>query len=403
MRQRFIDNNYVNFEDVNSIAKGQNKTLRQAFIEMEQAKEMMARNQSTLVKDYQKNSQFFHDAKFFADSEAGQFPIDAFQILDLTVNLPLNKYWAQELVPIRYGGGAVESFAFFRSNIGLAEGRLAGGNTNEVPLVSVASQKKVVPIYAIKLGILLGNVDLMKAQTINFDILERHEDALRTSYWREIEYMAFEGNVGIGDITTGTTNFFPGLLNIPTSGSGIGYTALSSEQWSAHDVSEWTTTMITVIESMKRAVRYNRDYYPNTILLGPDVWTLLAKPAVVGAIGETTTGAGIATSVMQYIQREIKNRLQVEVEFVELPYLQAGAEAIYGFPIEASGANSAGRIVFYRKDEKVIKMPITMALTGGAMAYSPTEDGYRKVYVAFAGPLALVYPESIHYLDNKAG
>ena len=53
MRTRFIDNNYVNFEDVNSIAKGQNKTLRQAFIDMEQAKEMMARNQSTLVKDYQ--------------------------------------------------------------------------------------------------------------------------------------------------------------------------------------------------------------------------------------------------------------------------------------------------------------------------------------------------------------
>ena len=153
---------------------------------------------------------------------------------------------------------------------------------------------------------------------------------------------------------------------------------------------------------MKRNVRYNRDFYPNTALLGPDVWTLLAKPAVVGAIGDAG-GAGIATSIMQYIQREIKNRLQVEIEFVELPYLQAGAEATYGFPIEASGENSTGRIVFYRKDEKVIKMPITMALTGGAMAYSPTEDGYRKVYVAFAGPLAIIYPESIYYLDNKAG
>jgi hypothetical protein len=402
MRQRFIDNKYVDFRDVDAIAKGQNKSLRQAFIEMEEAKEKMARNQSTLIKDYQKNTQFFHDSKFFADSEASQFPIDAFQILDLTVNLPLNKYWAQELVPIRYGGGAVESFAFFRSNIGLGEGRLAGGNTNEVPLVSVASEKKVVPIYAIKLGILLGNVDLMKAQTINFDILERHEDALRTSYWREIEYMAFEGNVGIADITTSTTNFFPGLLNIPTTGSGIGYSALSAEQWSAHDVSEWTTTILTIIEAMKRNVRYNRDFYPNMALLGPDVWTLLAKPAVIGAVGDAS-GAGIATSIMQYIQREIKSRLQVEIEFVELPYLQANAEATYGFPIEASGANSTGRIVFYRRDEKVIKMPITMALTGGAMAYSPTEDGYRKVYVAFAGPLAIIYPESIYYLDNKAG
>lgn len=400
MRTRFIDNKYVDFSDVNALAKGQNKTLRQAFIEMEEAKEKMARGQSTLVKDYQKNTQFFHDSKFFADSEAGQFPIDAFQILDLTVNLPLNKYWAQELVPIRYGGGAVESYAFFRSNIGLAEGRLAGGNTNEVPLVSIASQKKIIPIYAIKLGILLGNVDLMKAQTINFDILERHEDALRTSYWREIEYMAFEGNVGIADITTSTSNFFPGLLNIPTSGSGI-YYAASSADWDTLDISGINTLFLTAVASMKRNVRYNRDFFPNTIAIGPALWTLMQAPALVGATG-TASDVGVVTSIMQYVQREIKNRLQVEVEYVELPYLDAGAEATHGFPIEASGANSNGRVVIYRKDEKVFKMPITMALTGGAMAYSPTEDGYRKTYVAFAGPLAIVFPEAIGYIDNAA-
>lgn len=400
MRTRFIDNKYVDFSDVNALAKGQNKTLRQAFIEMEEAKEKMARGQSTLVKDYQKNTQFFHDSKFFADSEAGQFPIDAFQILDLTVNLPLNKYWAQELVPIRYGGGAVESYAFFRSNIGLAEGRLAGGNTNEVPLVSIASEKKIIPIYAIKLGILLGNVDLMKAQTINFDILERHEDALRTSYWREIEYMAFEGNVGIADITTSTSNFFPGLLNIPTTGSGI-YYAASSADWDTLDISGINTLFLTAVASMKRNVRYNRDFFPNTIVIGPALWTLMQAPALVGATG-TASDVGVVTSIMQYVQREIKNRLQVEVEYVELPYLDAGAEATHGFPIEASGANSNGRVVIYRKDEKVFKMPITMALTGGAMAYSPTEDGYRKTYVAFAGPLAIVYAEAIGYIDNAA-
>ena len=142
------------------------------------------------------------------------FLLTLFQILDLTINLPLNKYWAQELVPIRYGGGAAESVAFFRQNIALAEGRLAGGNTNEIPLVQISDQKVTGPIYAIKLGILLGMVDLMKAETINYDLLERHESALRTSYWREIEYLAFLGNVGIAD--TITDNFKPGLLNMPT-------------------------------------------------------------------------------------------------------------------------------------------------------------------------------------------
>lgn len=387
---RFIDSK-INFAEVNGSAKAQNKSIRQAFIEMEAEKEKFGRGSSDLVKDYTKNTQYFHD------SEAGQFPIDAFQVLDLTVNLPLNKYWAQEIVPIRYGGGAVESFAFFRNNVGLAEGRLAGGNTNEIPLVSVSAQKITVPIYAIKLGIVLGMVDLMKAETINFDILERHEGALRLSYWREIEYFAFQGNVGIGDITTSTTNFFPGLLNIPTSGSGIYYNALTVEKWDAHDVGEWTTTMVGAFATMKQNVRFNRDYFPDTVLLPPSAWTLMQSPAVIGS-----GAVGIAQSIMEYVQKQIKLRLQMDVEFIELPYLDAGASSTYGFPIEASGANSTGRIVIFRKDEKVLKMPITMALTGGATLPSPTEDGLRKNYVGFAGPLAIVYPESIGYVDNKA-
>ncbi len=273
---RFIDTKYVDFNDVKASAKVQNKTIRQAFIEMEAEKEKFSRGTSDLVKDYTKNTQYF------GDSEAGQFPVDAFQVLDLTINLPLNKYWAQELVPIRYGGGAVESFAFFRNNVGMAEGRLAGGNTNEIPLVSVSSQKITVPIYAIKLGIVLGMVDLMKSETINFDILERHEGALRLSYWREIEYFAFDGNVGIGDITTSTSNFFPGLLNIPTTGSGIYYGAEATEQWGSHNVSEWTTALLGVAGSMKRNVRFNRDFFPNVVAVGPEVWTLLQAPAVIG-------------------------------------------------------------------------------------------------------------------------
>jgi hypothetical protein len=384
---RFIDNK-IDFTDY----KVKGKTVREAFIEMEAEKEKYGRGTTSLIKDHAKNTQYFHDA------EANQFPIDAFQVLDLTINLPLNKYWAQELVPIRYGGGAVESFAFFRSNVGLAEGRLAGGNTNEVPLVSISTEKVTVPIYAIKLGIVLGMLDLMKAETVNFSLIERHESALRTSYWREIEHFAFEGNVNIGDITTSTSNFFPGLLNIPVSGAGIYYKIEASEQWSAHDVAEWTTALLTMFATMKQNVRYNRDYFPNTVLVPPTAWTLLQAPATLAS-----GTVGMAQSIMQYVQTEIKSRLQIEVEFIELPYLDANASSTLGFPIEASGAGSTGRIVAYRKDEKVLKLPITMALTGGATLPSPTEDALRKNYVSFTGPLAIVYPESIGYLDNKAG
>lgn len=392
---RFIDTK-MNFVDYNANAKAQRKTVRQAFLDEQSELEGRFLGKTTLLKDHAKNTQFFKDGA------EGQFPIDAFQILDLTINLPLNKYWAQELVPIRYGGGAAESVAFFRQNIALAEGRLAGGNTNEIPLVGITDQKIVGPIYAIKLGILLGMVDLMKAETINYDLLERHETALRTSYWREIEFLAFTGNVGIADITTNTDNFKPGLLNMPTT-SGIYYTALNGVDWANYTVSTWTTLFLTAIGQMKMNLRFNRDYFPNTVLVPPAVWSLMQQPAVVGAIGAVTTGTGVAVSIMEYVKKQINDRLQIQVEFEELPYLQAGAASTNGFPIEEDGANNKGRIVIYRKDEKVIKLPITMALTGGATLPSPTEDGLRKNYVAFAGPLLVVYPEAIGYLDNDTG
>ena len=389
---RFIDTK-LNFADYNANAKAQRKTVRQSFLDEQAELENRFLGKSTLIKDHAKNTQFFKDGA------EGQFPVDAFQILDLTINLPLNKYWAQELVPIRYGGGAAESVAFFRQNIALAEGRLAGGNTNEIPLVQISDQKVTGPIYAIKLGILLGMVDLMKAETINYDLLERHESALRTSYWREIEFLAFLGNVGIADITTSTDNFKPGLLNMPTT-SGIYYNALSSADWANYTVSSWTTLFLTAIGQMKMNLRFNRDYFPDTVLLPPDVWSLMQQPAVVGAIGAVTTGTGIAVSIMEYVKKQINDRLQIQVNFEELPYLQTGASSTNGFPVEEDGANNEGRIVIYRKDEKVIKLPITMALTGGATLPSPTEDGLRKNYVAFAGPLLVVYPEAIGYLDN---
>lgn len=387
----------MTFNDYNIIAQGQGKTIRQVYKEVQANYEGIMRGTSEILDGYAKDTQYFHDSKFFTDeSSAGMYPIDAFQLLDLTVNLPLNKFWAQELVPMRLGGGAVESFAFFRSNIGIANARLAGGNSNSVPLVAISDEKVVIPIYPIRLGILLGDVDMMKSEQVNYGLLERHEMALRTSYWKEIELFAFQGNVNIGDITTSTSNFYPGLLNIAVSGAGIYYRILTSEQWSSHDIDEWTYDFITAVATMKKNLRYQRDYFPNTILLPPTVWTLLQKKAVIG------TDAGIALSILEYIQRQIKARLQIDVTFVELPYLDTNAVSSDGFFVEEDGAGSAGRIVIYRNDEKCIKLPIAMPLTGGAALPSPTEAGIRKNYLAFAGPLAIVYPETIGYIDNKS-
>ena len=77
MNMRFIDTK-MNFVDYKAEAKAENKTLRQAFIEREALKESQFTGKTNLIKDHAKNTQFFKDGG------EGFFPVDAFQILDLT-------------------------------------------------------------------------------------------------------------------------------------------------------------------------------------------------------------------------------------------------------------------------------------------------------------------------------
>ena len=209
--------------------------------------------------------------------------------------------------------------------------------------------------------------------------------------------------MGIGNITTGaSTGFKGGLLNQPITGeNAVGYKILTAANWTTFDVNDFVELIVGAAAEMKQSLRFNRDYFPNTCAIPPKLWSELQKAAVVGAVG-SSDGTGIAMSNFEYVRRELRNRLGIDVEFVELPYLDAGAKTTQGFPIEQSGVGLTGRIVLYRNDEKVFKMPITMALTGGAALPSPTEDGIRKNYVAFAGPPLVMYPEAIYYIDNKA-
>ena len=165
-------------------------------------------------------------------------------------------------------------------------------------------------------------------------------------------------------------------------------------------INNFVDMFVGAVATMKKDLRFNRDFFPNKVLVPPTLMTAMQAAALVGDLG--SSGAGIATSIFEYIRQEVRNRLSIDVTFEELPYLDAGAIATDGFFVEQSGANSTGRVVIYRQDEKVIKLPITMGLTGGAALPSPTEDGIRKNYVAFVGPLLVVYPETIYYIDNKA-
>jgi uncharacterized repeat protein (TIGR02543 family) len=338
----------------------------------------------------------------FADDFAApnQFAVSGFELFDLTPNLPLSQFFHQGLMPIRIGGGFVETVSAMRLNFAMAKMRLAGGSTNEANVSDALPEKISVPAYAFLYGVIVGEVDWMKSSQVAYDLLGYKLETLRLSYQRELDYFAFLGNEGITGITSASDKFYGGLLNQDTT-EVVGYEVAESD-WNSWDVEDFINYFVRIISYLVVLNRFAAEIVPDTILFPTELWERFTQPAVVGTVG-AASGAGVITSILDYIQRQLQVRTGRRFNFVELPYLSRNATKDYTTAgIVANGETEEGRIVFYRNAEKVLRMNITMPLVGGALLPSPTEFGYRQNHIAVVSTPMFIYPTSIYYLDNFA-
>jgi len=339
----------------------------------------------------------------FADDFASpnQFAVSGFELFDLTPNLPMSQFFHQGLMPVRVGGGFAETVSALRLSYQMAKMRLAGGNTNQAYTSDSLPEKITVPAYAFLYGLVIGEVDWMKSSSVAYDILGYKLEALRLSYQRELDYFAFLGNEGINGITSSSDNFAGGLLNQDYTNGYVGQEVADTD-WSTWDVEDFINKFIEIFTNLRVLNRFTAELIPDTVAFPTELWTRFAQPAVVGTVG-ASSGAGVATSIFDYLKQQIRNVLGRDVNFVELPYLSKNADADYTTAgIVANGANETGRIVFYKNSERALRMHVTMPLVGGALAYSPTEFGYRQNHIAVVSTPLIVYPTTIYYLDNAS-
>lgn len=349
------------------------------------------------------------EGHFVEDAEygLGYLPVNAFDLLDRAVHLPIKKFFAPDFVPIRTGGGVAERLVAFRAQEVPVEMQLAGGQNNSVPLVNGAFQPYSVPVLGWEAGIKIGVVDLMKAQKGNYSILEHHEESLRTSYWFRVEKSSMIGNIGIDGITTNAhADFVGGLLNQPEARIGGIVEAQVDVNGTPTDkaledmtIDELANVFGDIIERELVAVRYNRDFFINRIALYPELYKkLVVTPATIGTLSGDATA--VITSQLEYLKRHLSALTDGEIQFGRLPYLSKNA-LTQGFPFKEDGQNSLGRVIFYHQGEKAFYFGIPMPLTLGALLVSPTENGYRKNGLTFmASGILINYKDTIWYLDN---
>lgn len=400
-----FESNYT-FMDALNQATGERKTLRQVVMEKEAYIEDPRVKKNFLVD----STKALHQARLSEETELMdgaelQFAYNGFTALDLNIRRPMFKVYAPKHVPFIYGGGAIETDKGFFMNYATQPGRLASGNNNKVNLVKSNVETLQAPIVPITLGMFVGQVDLMKADQIGYDVIGAEGEAVRYSYQVELDKFAFVGHRGLNGGTTDAADGARGLLNQTSTYAPVQDLETTTDYTlTAKKFEKMTTDKLVEVfvgEYIKFAeqVGFDEAYLLNKILVYPSLLKALVKPAYI------TSSGTVFRSHLEYLKAQI-NEIRIglsgpEVAIDVLPYLEPYVAANFKFDplLNEDGTNNTGRVIMYRQDPYVFRMRLALDLTPGAIVYDSANNGMRRNYIAFIGTPLAYYP-TFRYVDN---
>jgi len=344
----------------------------------------------------------------FKDGAEQQFAYNGFTVLDLNIRKPMFNVYALRDVPHIYGGGAVETDKGFFFNYATQRGRLASGNNNKVNLVKSNVETLQAPILPITLGLFVGQVDLMKAETIGYDVIGVEGEAVRYSYQVELDKFAFVGHRGIDGTSTDGSTMARGLINQASTEvtitdletvTGYDFVSSSHKKFEVMTTSELVNVIVGEYLAYAQAVVYTPEKLPNKWLIYPTLYAALVKPAYI------TSSGTVFKSHLEYLKAQL-NEIATgfggpEVMIVPNPYL-APSTVFSNFDtiLNEDGTNNTGRTILYRQDPYLFRSRLALDLTPGALVYDPANNGFRRNYIAFIGVPLVFYPTAIRYIDN---
>lgn len=398
-------NSPYTFKDAQESAKNNRMTLDEAVYWKERRfdSDKAQVSLTDAMKEY--HSAIINETKF-RDGAEQQFAYNGYTILDLNLRRPAYKAFGLQHVPVIYGGGAVETDKGFYFRPTTRSGRLASGNNNRVNLVGADYETLEAPILPITLGLSIGIVDELKADTISYDIIGANHEAVRISYSIELDKFLMVGHRGIDGTNTDGANMARGLIN-QASGQAIisdlatkTYTpALVNTTFQAMTTPEIITVMSTEYNEFLQGVAFDGEFAPNKWLLAPSILASLSKPAHITAAGT------VYYSQLDYLMAQFRVWARAfdapEVYIQSLPYLDPIAN-MTGFDavLNEDGTNGTGRTILYRQDPYIMRARIALDLTPGALVFDAANNAIRRNYIAFIGTPLLFYPGQIRYIDN---
>ena len=289
---------------------------------------------------------------------------------DAKILEPLSSVTYARDMPIRTGGGIVESVRAIAVNYGTAgavegEGSIIGGDTNNIPVMQADLSEDTWKTYIFAETLKIGFFDDMKAQKIGRSLQEMLDKGIHLHYDKYLDkntYVGMQGHGGTGLINNANVARYARQINFATA----------------------TPDEILAVINEALLYTWERSEYDlsgmaNHVLLAPSDFAKLVHRKV-GVTGDK--------SILTFLLENNIGKDRGQDLSIEPCVWCAGA-----------GTNGTDRIVAYANDENRIRMDVTLPLKRWITEASAKDLAYFTPYYAQYSEVQFLYLSPVVYVD----
>lgn len=283
---------------------------------------------------------------------------------------PLSSVTYARDMPIRTGGGIVESVRAIAVNYGTAgsadgEGSIIGGDTNNIPVMQADLSEDTWKTYIFAETLKIGFFDDMKAQKIGRSLQEMLDKGIHLHYDKYLDknvYVGMQGHGGTGLINNANVSRYARSINFAVATPDDILAVINEALLYTWEQSE-----------------YDLSGMANHILLAPSDFAKLVHRKV-GVTGDK--------SILTFLMENNIGKDRGQDLSIEPCVWCAGA-----------GTDSTDRMVCYANNEDRIRMDVTLPLKRWITEASAKDLAYFTPYYAQYSEVQFLYLSPVVYVD----
>lgn len=299
--------------------------------------------------------------------------------VDSKIRQPLNTLTYARDLPIKTGGGWVETLSAMGIEYGMQGGGqeqsiITGGGVNEIPVIQADMSKEIFKTHAFAAVMRVFWVDVQRSKITGRSLEQMAIDGIRAAYDKHMERNAYLG--------------FPnydtyGLFNQPTvkvQKVADGAAGSGKKKWTEKTPDEILKDINTAIAECWANAAYDRDAIPNHILI-PYEQLIYISTTRMSDIAEGT--------ILDFLLKHNTAKAN-------------GVDLVIAATSFAKGAGvgNTDRMVVYVNDDRFIAMEELVSLNRSMTQTKTDTLSYDSVYTANISEVEVFYDQPICYYDG---